>query len=110
VSGPVHLMRRHRNRLLKAASGHYRGSSETLSSDEEKIFQFSIDARGSDHSLFAVPSGLLTQRNSALSSAPSSSRLTCSVSFRLRRVAPAEGRSHNLSEAVGFLATVESLK
>ena len=57
--GPAHLIRRHRDRLLKAESGYYRGSSETRSSDEEKIFQFSIDARGSDHSLFAMPSGLL---------------------------------------------------
>src|SRR5438094_9237046 len=57
--GPAHLIWRHRDRLLKAESGYYRGSSETRSSDEEKIFQFSIDARGSDHSLFAMPSGLL---------------------------------------------------
>src|SRR5947207_12000412 len=55
------MIQRHRNRLLKAESGHYRGSSATRSSvrGPKEIFQFPIDARGSDHSLFAMPSGLL---------------------------------------------------
>src|SRR5207249_11957392 len=57
--GPAHLIWRHRDRRLTAESGYYRGSSETRSSDEEKIFQFSIDASGSVHSWLAVPSGLL---------------------------------------------------